>query len=379
MRPKFFLIATLFACALCACDSDFVNPYPYEHTSEVIDPITNDFTLVKACLGKSQEEVVELVMAEGYTPSEKENQYVKSEDGTTKTVRCEAPYYVALTASGRDYEIQKQVFIQWMNEFMNSSAFPNLVRSSYKLCYGWDKGRQHFDTPQELLDSFACVPYADGMDASFNGYDCYATKYSLTFFPILSNMGVYMELFNPRTGTPDDFTESDLEKADLQKHILISKVDYLTFQYKGFYALNVINKVDTGSLIPFVTEYKAPSDFGYIKMYYGSTDNLLISGTIVWNGCGKLEFPDNFRAGLPLINDLPYPGQDRIAFINDAGAYTTTTDETYLRNIWNTLSKQKEFQYYYEHSHKKVAVYLYAPSVGLFDPYAAYYLVFTEQ
>ena len=58
-------------------------------------------------------------------------------------------------------------------------------------------------------------------------------------------MGVYMELSNPRTDSPDNFTESDLEKADLHKHILISKVDYLTFQYKGFYALNVINKIST--------------------------------------------------------------------------------------------------------------------------------------
>lgn len=379
MKPKFFLVATFFACALCACNPDVVDPHPYGPRPEVIDPITNDFTLVKACLAKSWEEAVELVMAEGYTPSEKENQYVKSENGTTKTVHCEAPYYVALVASGKDFEIQKQVFVQWMNEFMSSSAFPNLVRSSIELCTGWDNGRQHFDTPQELLDSFVCVPYADGMSASFVGYDCYANKYSLTFFPILSNMGVYMELSNPRTDSPDDFTESDLEKADLRKHILISKVDYLTFQYKGFYALNVINKVDTGSLIPFLTEYKSPSDFGYIKMYYSSTDNLLMSGTIVWNGCGALEYPENFRAGLPLINDLPYPGQDRIAFINDAGDYTTTTDETYLRNIWNTLSKQKEFQYYYKHSTKKVAVYRYAPSVGWFDPYAAYYLVFTEQ
>ena len=49
--------------------------------------------------------------------------------------------------------------------------------------------------------------------------------------------------------------DAKIHQADLHKHILISKVDYLTFQYKGFYALNVINKVDTGSLIPFLTEY----------------------------------------------------------------------------------------------------------------------------
>ena len=42
-------------------------------------------------------------------------------------------------------------------------------------------------------------------------------------------------------------------------------------------------------------------------------------------------------------------------------------------------SQQKEFCHYYGNSRKQVTVYLYGPSVGMFDPYAAYYLVFTEQ
>ena len=192
--------------------------------------------------------------------------------------------------------------------------------------------------------------------------------------------GVYMQIINHLAGQPsDDFTESDLQQSDLQKHILISKVDYLTFRYKGFYALNVTNKLNTGNEIPFVSEYHAPADFGYIKLFYRNTDNLLMDGSIVWNGCGELNFPNNFRAGLPMDNGLPYPGQSRISFINDGGHYETVTDESELQYIWQSVSQQKEFQHYYGNSSKKVAVYLYTPSVGVGNPADAYYLVFTEQ
>ena len=78
---------------------------------------------------------------------------------------------------------------------------------------------------------------------------------------------------------------------------------------------------------------------------------------------------------------LPYPGQSKIAFINDEGHYCTVNaaQEVGLQRIWQTLSKQEEFQHYYNNTHKKVAVYLYTPSMGLGDPADWYYLVFTEQ
>ena len=64
-----------------------------------------------------------------------------------------------------------------------------------------------------------------------------------------------MEINNLRAGKPsDDFTVSDLKESDLKKDILICKVDYLTFQYKGFYALNVSGKTNNGDLIPITSE-----------------------------------------------------------------------------------------------------------------------------
>ena len=216
------------------------------------------------------------------------------------------------------------------------------------------------------------------MSASVNGNDCFANQYELFLYPGLS--AVFLQIRNPRAGKPsDDFTESDLKDADLHKHILISKVDYLTFRYKGFYAMNVNGKIDSVAEIPFVAEYEPACDFGSIKLFYNDKNNLLLNGTIIWNGCGSLVFPDNFRAGLPLEVSLPYPGQERIAYIDNQGKYTTVDNERDLQHIWESVSKQKEFQYYYANSSKKVAVYLYTPSVGMMDPNVACYFVFTEQ
>ena len=354
-------------------------PQPIDYTPEVPEPITNDFTLLKACIGKSQAEVTALLTEHGFTPGE-DNKFLKTENGVTKEVHCHSIGNAEMVVHNSEFTIQRQVFAQWMNEIRNSVAYTKLVRSSFELCTGWGNGNQHFNTPEELLAAVADISSTpeNGMDASFYGNDIYANRYSLVLMPNLN--GVYMQIINHLAGQPSgDFTESDLQQSDLQKHILISKVDYLTFRYKGFYALNVTDKLDSGNEIPFVSQYQSPGDFGYIKLFYRNTNNLLMDGSIIWAGCGHLNFPDNFRAGLPMDNGLPYPGQSRIAFINDGGHYETVTNENDLQLIWQSVSQQKEFQHYYGNSSKKVAVYLYTPSVGVGNPADAYYLVFTEQ
>lgn len=375
-----FLTLCLAACKHEPIEPLPSEPQPIEYTPEVPEPITNDFTLLKACIGKSQAEVTALLAEHGFTPGE-DNKFSKTENGITKEVHCHSIGNAEMVVHNSEFTIQRQVFAQWMNEIRNSVAYTKLVRSSFELSTGWENGIQHFNTPEELLAALANIPSTpdNGMDALFYGNDIYANRYSLVLMPDL-NGGVYMQIVNSRAGQPsDDFTESNLHETDLQKHILISKVDYLTFRYKGFYALNVTNKLNSGTEIPFVSQYQGTGDFGYIKLFYRNTNNLLMDGTIIWAGCGHLNFPDNFRAGLPMDNGLPYPGQSRIAFINDGGHYETVTDERELQYIWQSVSRQKEFQHYYGNSSKKVAVYLYTPSVGVFNPSEAYYLVFTEQ
>ncbi len=365
-----FIVIVLMLC-FTACDHE------NQYTPEEQEPIINDFTLLKACIGKSQSEVSALLTNYDFT-SVSGDDFLKTEDGVTKEVHIYSAGNVYMNVHNNDFDTLKQVFVQWMNEIRNSVAYTNLVRSSYQLSTGWGNGYQQFNTPEEFINALSTVSLAEGVSAMFSGNDNYANEYSLTLNPDLG--GVYMQIINQRVGQPsDDSPENDLDNADLQKHILICKVDYLTFRYKGYYALNVTDKLNSGNEIPFMAEYGYPMDFGYIKLYYRNINNLLMDGTIVWNGCGALNFPTSFRAGQQLDKGLKYPGQSHISFIDGSGTYVNVTDDNELQHVWQSVSRQKEFKHFYQHSSKKVAVYLYTPSVGIGNPADAYYFVFTEQ
>ena len=375
--PLFFLAALV----LTACDSTITPSQPISPRTEEPEAVTNDFTLVKACIGTSGEEANSLLTRQGYNEEETQmyyRKYTKTVNGITKEAHTSSPSYAAMIVKNNDFTVLKTVFRQWIEEMRHSKAYDNLIRASYSLRVGWGNGELTFGTPEELLAALDTVTYTENVTASFYGNDSYANLYELALASYLQ--GVFLDINNGRAGKPsDDFTESDLNESDLKKHILICKVDYLTFQYKGFYALNVSGKEAYSSLIPIISEYMPACDFGFIKLYYRNTANLLLDGTIVWSGCGQLAFPESFRAGLPVSKGISYPGTEHFARLSEDGKYTETADEWEMQHIWQSVSYQKEFQHYYSNSSKKVAVYLYAPSVGLFNPNAAYYLVFTEQ
>ena len=381
MMKKVFLLA-LVATMIAACQQNPASSLPdkpqkIDYPVEVQEAVSNDFTLLKAGILKNQAENATLLTANGFTLVD--NTYVKTRDSITiEAMMTLGNCY--MTAHTKDFNKAKSIFSQWMKEIQQSASYTNLVRSSCHLCVGGEGNRRHvFNNPNDLLaalDTLSCS--LENMSASFEGNDIFANQYSLIMFPDLG--GVYLQIINQRAGQPSDtFTESDLQEADLHKHILICKVDYLTFRYEGFYALKVSGKQETGKEIPFVAEYEEPNDFGNIKLFYGSKNNLLLDGAIIWNGCGKLAFPEQFRAGLPTDAGIAYPGTERVAMITENGQYSPILNEREIKYIWESVSKQKEFQYYFTNSTKKLAIFLYTPSVGLMNPADADYLIFTEQ
>lgn len=379
---KSLLLFAVAALVLTACDSQLAPSQPISHATEEQEAVTNDFTLVKACIGMQGDDSNSLLRQQGFSEEEAKmyyRKYNKTENGITKEVHVSAPTYAAMMVKNDDYSVLKSVFKQWIQELRASKAYNNLVRSSYSLSVGMGNGERTFSTPEALLAALDTITSTESVSASFYGNDIYANKYELVLDSYLK--GVFMDINNPRAGQPsDDFTESDLKESDLHKDILICKVDYLTFRYKGFCALNVSGKTNDGELIPIISEYQSPGDFGFIKLYYRDTGNLLLDGTIVWSGCGQLAFPESFRAGLLQIQESsPFPGTKYFSRLGEDGQYAETVNEWEMKHIWQSVSYQKEFQHYFGNSTKKVVVYLYAPSVGLFNPYVAYYLVFVEQ
>jgi hypothetical protein len=54
------------------------------------------------------------------------------------------------------------------------------------------------------------------------------------------------------------------------------------------FAANVSAQAETFTVR---TEYGAPGDFGWIKVYFSEIDELLFHGNIVWMGCGDIIYP----------------------------------------------------------------------------------------
>ena len=112
-----------------ACDHE------NQYTPEEQEPITNDFTLLKACIGKSQSEVSALLTNHDFT-SASSDKFLKTVDGVTKEVHIYSIGNVEMDVHNNDFDTLKQVFVQWLNEIRNSVAYTKLVRSSFKIYPG---------------------------------------------------------------------------------------------------------------------------------------------------------------------------------------------------------------------------------------------------
>lgn len=353
-----------------------------------------DFVFLKSLLGRTNQEAVDYITQHGYVESETQNKY---EDATTDSISKILTLYqegqylqnVALTVKNNDFDTLFAVFKNWLLDMRNSSSYLQLNRTSYEYSIGWGNGSQNFNSPEELLAALESLPpTSDFINASFAAYDNEAYWYNLSLMGRMN--GVYLQIRNERINNPlPEVPTVNLTDEYLDKDILIAKVDYMTFEYGGFYSMNVTNKQNEGNEIPFLADYMEPLDFGYIKLYYHDESNLLMDGSIVWAGCGELNFPETFVKGsnsstyvpeYTMKRGLTFPS-DRISYIGVDGSYVQDIDESDndLGYIWQTLSAQEEFMSYYNQTYKKVAVYPYTPSVGVGDPYEWYYMVFVER
>lgn len=353
-----------------------------------------DFVFLKSLLGRTNQEAVDYITQHGYVESETQNKYEDAEtDSISKilTLYQEGQYLqnAALSVKNDDFDTLFAVFKNWLLDMRNSSSYLQLNRTSYEYSIGWGNGYQTFDSPEQFLDALESLQSIDDINqASFAAYDNEAYWYSLNLSGHMK--GVYLQIRNERINNPlPEVPTVNLTEEYLEKDILIAKVDYMTFEYGGFYSMNVTNKQNEGNEIPFLADYMSPCDFGYIKLYYRDQSNLLMDGSIIWAGCGELNFPETFVKGnssntyvpeYTMKHGLSFPS-DRISYIDADGSYVQDVDESDndLGYIWQTLSEQEEFMSYYEQTSKKVAVYLYTPSVGLGDPYEWYYMVFVER
>ena len=368
------LVGVVFA---TSCKKDENTPAP------VIPEESNDFLFVKSLVGKTLQNAEDTALGKGYTKSyDEDKMYYTTEDGLAKKLFLysytsdgdEVLERVAMSVRSTDTSVLKRALRKWTGEFKQATDLSSLTQESY-FTRTPGSGFRSYSNLDSLLKDFDNI-VVSGNDIMASCVDRQAYQYE---FSLNRGNEVCLQIINYRTGGGTDTTAVIDSIVGRDRDMLLIKVDYLTYNYMGYTTLNVADKEAAGDTIPFVNVYMPPGDFGYEKLFYKDTNasNMLFFGTIIWMGCGQMNYPTDFVRGMANCVNLTYPGQQRIMMFNGT-SHTTVSDETALRNIWSTVAAQEEFQWFYGRTSKKVAVYLYTPSVGVGNPADWYYLVFVE-
>jgi hypothetical protein len=147
-------------------------------------------------------------------------------------------------------------------------------------------------------------------------------------------------------------------------NVLVLKVDYNTNTFEGGKELSFSS---TNSNMTVINQYVPPSDFGSIKLIYQELNETLFDGTIVWNGLGQMNFPQN------LLNANQFDRVLTADYVSPNAGFENVfnpNNETFNYNpIWASVqSLVKVRQYLISNPNATVKIFLYTPSVGIGNP-----------
>ena len=147
-------------------------------------------------------------------------------------------------------------------------------------------------------------------------------------------------------------------------NVLVLKVDYNTNQFEGGKELSFTN---TATNMTVTNQYVSPSDFGSIKLKYQELNETLFDGTIVWNGLGQINYPQNLLDANLFDRVMT---ADYVSPISGFENVFNPNNSTYNYNtIWTSVqSLVKVRQYLISNPNATVKIFLYTPSVGIGNP-----------
>jgi hypothetical protein len=161
-------------------------------------------------------------------------------------------------------------------------------------------------------------------------------------------------------------------------HVLLLQVDYTTNKFEGGTEFN-FSKQTNGFTI--VNEYKAPGDFGWVKLIYKELNELLFEGTIHWMGTGKMIYPDKLEPAnyfeSTLTQDVYLPGK---GFENIQHPNSPDFEEEDYLNVWLAVQYLVKVREYLDaNTDQQIKIFLYTPSVGVGDPLTWKWLIFLNK
>jgi hypothetical protein len=155
-----------------------------------------------------------------------------------------------------------------------------------------------------------------------------------------------------------------IQESQTENKVLMLKVDYTTNKFEGGKEFTFKNSSQSFTID---TEYRAPGDFGSIKLVYRELDEPLFDGSIIWMGLGKMTFPSDLKPASAvnsvLTADVIYPAN---GFENVFNLHNETYDYSIVWMPIQHLVKVRE--YLKSNPNQKVKIFLYTPSVGVGNP-----------
>ncbi len=156
-------------------------------------------------------------------------------------------------------------------------------------------------------------------------------------------------------------------------------VDYDTYEFEGgnlSYYQHCVNCTEDS--IPFEIFVIYPGDFGGITYNIQNTSETVFDATIIWMGTGQIVHPEEFTLSYPFntINNM-VEKPEHLEYYNKYGT-KVYTDSTFIHaadSAWHVIESLEITKQFSENNYK-VAIYLYPPSVGVFNPFAAKWIIF---
>jgi len=154
-------------------------------------------------------------------------------------------------------------------------------------------------------------------------------------------------------------------------------VDYDSYKFEGgnmsYYCCT--NCQNDG--LPFLFGYNSPGDFGSITVILKPTFDILFDASIIWMGKGEINYPTNFSLNYPFtdsIHSVPQP-LDLVYIKTDGKSSTDFTFNQKADSAWDVINSLVITNVYSNYNFK-VGIYLYPPTVGVFDPKVAKWIIF---
>jgi len=163
-------------------------------------------------------------------------------------------------------------------------------------------------------------------------------------------------------------------------NLCLLKLDFLTYNFEGG-NISHYNKCGHEDTLPFTIDFEYPLDFGGITFKTRTKLDVIFDATIVWAGRGKINYPTNFTFNSPfdtISKKVPKP--KNLEYFNWDGSkiYDDTVFIKHADSAWDAISSLEITNKFSELDYK-MGIYTYPPSVGLFNPWVAKWIIFLYQ